>query len=63
MKVYLLYQLQKAGNGTHLAKNPYISLSFVWHALERQVHIEGIASKVPAGESDTYFRQRPYKAV
>ena len=38
------------------------TLSFVWHALERQVHIEGIASKVPAGESDTYFRQRPYKS-
>ena len=27
--------------GRQLTANPYISLSFVWHKLERQVHIEG----------------------
>ena len=59
---FIFYTNYESRKGTHLAKNPYISLSFVWHALERQVHIEGIASKVPAGESDTYFRQRPYKS-
>ena len=59
---FIFYTNYESRKGTHLAKKPYISLSFVWHALERQVHIEGIASKVPAGESDTYFRQRPYKS-
>ena len=59
---FVFFTNYESRKGTHLAKNPYISLSFVWHALERQVHIEGIASKVPAGESDTYFRQRPYKS-
>lgn len=29
---------------------------------ERQVHIEGIASKVTPEESDEYFRKRPYKS-
>ena len=31
--------------GRQLTANPYISLSFVWHKLERQVHIEGKAEK------------------
>lgn len=59
---FIFYTNYKSRKGSHLAKNPYISLSFVWHALERQVHIEGISSKVPAGESDAYFHQRPYKS-
>ena len=60
---FIFYTNYESRKGTHLAKRIRIfPLSFVWHALERQVHIEGIASKVPAGESDTYFRQRPYKS-
>ena len=59
---FIFYTNYESRKGSHLAKNPYISLSFVWHALERQVHIEGISSKVPAGESDAYFHQRPYKS-
>ena len=39
-----------------------ISISFVWHELERQIHIEGIAAKVSPQESDEYFRKRPYKS-
>ena len=34
----------------------------VWQELERQVHIEGVATKVPSEESDEYFRKRPYKS-
>lgn len=53
---------KESRKGKQLAQNPYISLSFVWHTLERQVHIEGIASKVTPEESDEYFRKRPYKS-
>lgn len=59
---FIFYTNYDSRKGRHLAQNPYISLSFVWHALERQVHIEGIAAKVPAQESDDYFRKRPYKS-
>ena len=41
--------------GRQLTANPYISLSFVWHKLERQVHIEGKAEKCTPQESDAYF--------
>lgn len=59
---FIFYTNYESRKGKQLAQNPYISLSFVWHQLERQVHIEGIASKVPATESDAYFQTRPYKS-
>ena len=59
---FIFFTNYESRKGKQLADNPYISLSFVWHALERQIHIEGIAMKVPPEESDEYFRKRPYKS-
>lgn len=59
---FVFYTNYESRKGKQLAQNPYISLSFVWHTLERQVHIEGIASKVTPEESDEYFRKRPYRS-
>lgn len=59
---FIFYTNYESRKGKQLEQNPHISLSFVWHALERQVHIEGIATKVPPEESDEYFRKRPYKS-
>jgi pyridoxamine 5'-phosphate oxidase len=42
-----------------LAANPAAALVFHWPALERQVRIEGIVSKVTPAESDAYFAARP----
>ena len=55
---FIFYTNYESRKGKHLAQNPYISLSFVWHELERQ----GVATKVPSEESDEYFRKRPYKS-
>ena len=38
---FIFYTNYESRKGRQLAQNPYISLSFVWHELERQVHIEG----------------------
>ncbi len=59
---FIFYTNYDSRKGKQLAHNPFISLSFVWHELERQVHIEGKATKVSPKESDEYFRQRPYKS-
>lgn len=59
---FIFYSNYESRKGRQLAQNPHISLSFVWHQLERQVHVEGIASKVSAKESDAYFKTRPYKS-
>ncbi len=57
---FVFFTNYESRKGQHLAQNPAISLTFVWHQLERQVHVEGTATRVPAEESDAYFRTRPY---
>lgn len=42
-----------------LEANPRAGLVFHWHALERQVRIEGTVKRVSAQESDAYFQSRP----
>ncbi len=50
------YESRKA---RELAANPRASLTFPWHALERQVNIEGRVSKLPRAEAEAYFKLRP----
>ncbi len=45
--------------GSEIAANPRAAMVFFWHALERQVRVEGSLEKVPAEESDAYFDSRP----
>jgi pyridoxamine 5'-phosphate oxidase len=45
--------------GRELAANPRAALAFHWHALGRQVRVEGAAAPIPAEESDAYFATRP----
>ena len=59
---FIFYSNYESRKGRQLAQNTAISLSFVWHQIERQVHIEGTAEKVPPDESDQYFKKRPYKS-
>lgn len=50
------YDSQK---GKDIDANPRVSLMFFWPELERQVRINGFASKIPAEDSDQYFHSRP----
>ena len=59
---FIFFTNYESRKGRQLAANPHISLSFVWHKLERQVHIEGIAERCAPRESDAYFSTRPYKS-
>lgn len=45
--------------GRELAENPHAALAFFWPGLERQVLVSGEVSKLPAAESERYFRSRP----
>jgi len=53
---YSNYQSQK---GKELEKNPACGLTFFWPELERQVRIEGIASRADSVSSEKYFQSRP----
>ena len=43
----------------HLAREPRCSITFLWTALERQVHVTGTVAKTSPAESDAYFQSRP----
>ena len=45
--------------GRELEANPPCSLLFYWGELQRQVRIEGSASRISEEDSDAYFRSRP----
>jgi pyridoxamine 5'-phosphate oxidase len=45
--------------GRELAKNPNAALTFFWPELERQVCVAGTVTKLPAVESEAYFKSRP----
>lgn len=53
---YTNYEGRKAGD---LETNPVCALLFYWGELERQVRIEGHASRLSEEESDAYFASRP----
>lgn len=50
----------KSAKARELEKNPWVTLSFFWPELQRQVRIVGKAEKVSREESADYFATRPY---
>lgn len=56
---FVFYSNYDSRKGQELADNPNVSLVFFWPQLERQIRIEGPATKVSAAESDAYFDSRP----
>jgi pyridoxamine 5'-phosphate oxidase len=56
LRFYTSYIGRKAGE---LADNPNVAAVFHWAAMQRQVRIEGRASKLSEDESDAYFASRP----
>lgn len=45
--------------GVELAANPACALLFPWHALERQVRVDGVAEPLPRADVEAYFAVRP----
>ena len=56
---FVFYTNYEGRKGRELEENPYAALVFYWGELERQVRIEGRASRVPGEESDAYYGSRP----
>lgn len=56
---FVFYTNYNSRKGQELTDNPAAALVFYWPELERQVCIAGAVSKLPAQESDAYFRSRP----
>ncbi|ACB74136.1 pyridoxamine 5'-phosphate oxidase [Opitutus terrae PB90-1] len=56
---FVFFTNYSSRKGRELELSPYVSLVFPWLALERQVIVEGTATKVSREESEAYFHSRP----
>ena len=56
---FVFFTNYTSDKGKQIEQNQHVSLLFFWKELERQVRIEGTASKIAAEESDAYFNSRP----
>jgi pyridoxamine 5'-phosphate oxidase len=56
---FVFYTNYEGRKAEELEANPMCALLFYWGELERQVRIEGHASRLPGEESDAYFMSRP----
>ena len=59
---FVFFTNYESRKGTELSAHPEAALLFHWVELERQVRIEGTASKLVPEDSDAYFASRPHLA-
>jgi pyridoxamine 5'-phosphate oxidase len=59
---FVFYTNYSSRKALDIAGNPKVSLHFPWHFMERQVKINGLATKIPTAESLTYFLSRPHES-
>ncbi len=56
---FVFFTNYESRKGRELAENPRATLLLPWLALERQVVIDGVVSKITREESAAYFHSRP----
>ena len=59
---FIFYSNYESRKGRQMAENPHVAVTFLWHELERQIHVEGTVTRLSPEESDAYFAMRPYKS-
>ena len=56
---FIFFSNYDSNKGKEMEENPFVSLTFLWIGLERQVRIEGKVQKMPDSYSIPYFHSRP----
>lgn len=56
---FTFYTNHQSRKGLELENNPHCCLTFFWPELERQVRIEGTATRVSDETADAYYNSRP----
>jgi pyridoxamine 5'-phosphate oxidase len=57
---FTIYTNYASRKGRDIAQNPWASMVFPWHPVERQVVVTGRVERVSRSESAAYFASRPY---
>lgn len=58
-KGFVFYTNYNSSKGQSIEHNNQVCISFFWQTMERQVIIQGTATKLPPEASDQYFQSRP----
>lgn len=56
---FVFFTNYQSAKGKDLETNPACALTFFWPELERQVRIEGVATRIEESASEAYFKSRP----
>ena len=56
---FVFYTNYSSRKAVELEANPACGLLFPWHSLERQVRVDGTATRLTPHENDVYFAARP----
>ena len=56
---FVFYTNLTSRKAREIQQNPKVCLNFMWHNIEKQVRVEGVASQVSDEEADAYFASRP----
>ena len=54
------YSNRESRKGRELAENPFAAVAIHWHAVQRQIRVEGPVEPLSDAESDAYFASRAY---
>jgi pyridoxamine 5'-phosphate oxidase len=57
---FVFYSNRTSRKGRDLAGQPKACLLFPWHAMHRQVIVEGVVTALSMAESEPYFHSRPH---
>ena len=56
---FVFYTNYQSHKGTDIGSESAVALNWYWTEIERQIRVEGIATKVTDDLSDTYWKSRP----
>ncbi len=56
---FVFYTNYESRKGRALEAHPHAALNFHWDHMDRQIRVEGPATRSPPAESDAYFEARP----
>jgi pyridoxamine 5'-phosphate oxidase len=56
---FVFFTNYDSNKGQQIEDNYNVSMNFLWHGLERQVRINGMATKISEEDSTIYFNSRP----
>lgn len=60
--LFIFFTNYASEKGREISNNQHVAMNFFWRDLERQVRIEGKATRISEEASDLYFNSRPYSS-